>query len=83
MPSVQVDPKMLPFLVGLPAGEPPEGVQANFESPHKLAPLMYSMGTVFVFIMLCFVSARFYFKTVHIRKYTLDDCESFRCFAWA
>lgn len=83
MPSLNFDPSLLPALVDLPAGAPPKGVEPNFENPFTLAPLVYSVGSIFVFIMLCFVAARFYCKTFLIRSYTWDDCEyihSFFCF---
>ncbi|RDL40095.1 Uncharacterized protein BP5553_00074 [Venustampulla echinocandica] len=73
MPSLNIDPSLLPLLVDLPAGTPPKGVEANFENPFTLAPLVHSIGSIFVFIMLCFVTARFYYKIFLIRRYTWDD----------
>jgi len=71
-----IDPSILSSLADLPAGIPPEGIEPNFENPFTLAPLIFSIGTIFVFIMLCFVAARFYAKMILIRSYTWDDRES-------
>ncbi|KUJ12852.1 uncharacterized protein LY89DRAFT_672968 [Mollisia scopiformis] len=73
MPSLNIDPKLLPELVGLPAAMPPPGVVPNFINPYTLAPLSYWGGSVFVFIMICFVMARFYNKTFLAKAYTWDD----------
>ena len=73
--SLLVDPEILPSLANLPAGYPPNGVIANFDDPYTLAPLLYALGSVFVFIMLCFVAARFYAKVFIVRSYSWDDRE--------
>ena len=71
-----IDPSILPSLADLPAGVPPKGVEANFHNPFTLAPLIYSIGTIFVFIVLFFVGVRFYAKMFLIGGYTWDDRES-------
>ncbi|EPE24117.1 hypothetical protein GLAREA_07967 [Glarea lozoyensis ATCC 20868] len=70
---MDLDPSMFPAFAAFPAGLPPKGVTANFENPYTLAPLVYSMGALFVFIMMCFVAARFYHKAVLIKRFTWDD----------
>jgi hypothetical protein len=77
--SLKVNPEILPSLAGLPAGTPPKGVIANFDNPYTLAPLLYSLGSVFVLVMLCFVAARFYTKAFITRGYKWDDRGSICC----
>ncbi|MCJ1380898.1 hypothetical protein MMC17_004007 [Xylographa soralifera] len=59
----------------LPAAEPPPGVVPNFVNPYTQAPLLIITGSVFVAIMIMFVSARLYAKAFVIRKATWDDCK--------
>ncbi|KAH6665544.1 hypothetical protein B0J14DRAFT_233604 [Halenospora varia] len=73
MPSLNLDPKLLPLLADYPAAIAPDGVKTNFNHPFTLAPLAYWMGSIFVFVMLCFLVARLYNKAFLTRRFTWDD----------
>lgn len=63
-------------LADVPAALPPPGVRPNYVNPHSEAPLLIIMGSIFVAIMLLFVSVRIYTKIKVVGKSSPDDCTS-------
>jgi hypothetical protein len=69
------DPDAISGIDGILAATAPDGVMSNLVNPSTLAPLLYSLSSTFVLIMLGFVVARVYHKTYVLKKYTWDDCK--------
>jgi len=66
-------------LENLPAAKPPPGIVPNFVDPYSSGPILISVGSVFVVIMLAFVCVRIYTKVRIVRRSSLDDCKSRPC----
>ena len=62
-------------LAHIPAGVPPPGVVPNFVNPHSNAPILITVGSVSVALMMCFVAVRIYSKAMIVGKFSADDCE--------
>ena len=63
-------------LTQIPALPPPPGVSPDFANPHSDRPVLIIVGSMFVAIMLLFVSVRIYVKVNIVRKSSPDDCKS-------
>ena len=56
-------------------------LRPNSVNPYSEAPLLIIVGSIFVAIMLLFVSVRIYTKTKIVGKSSPDDCTSAPIFA--
>ncbi|KAH6657437.1 hypothetical protein BKA67DRAFT_643441 [Truncatella angustata] len=60
-------------LAAMPAAQPPEGVQSNFDHPDSTAPRAIAVISVFLGIMIMVVALRLYSRIWVVRKTGLDD----------
>jgi hypothetical protein len=63
------------MLAQTPAAIPPAGVEPNLVNPETKGPIVITVGTPLLAIMLLFVGVRFYNKAIVRRKLTIDDCK--------
>ena len=63
-------------LADIPAAPPPPGVIPNYVNPYSEGPVLIIVGSIFVAIMLLFVSVRIYTKVKIVGKSSPDDCMS-------
>ncbi|CAD6591540.1 MAG: hypothetical protein ASARMPREDX12_005214 [Alectoria sarmentosa] len=60
-------------LADIPAAPPPPGVIPNYVNPYSEGPVLIIVGSIFVAIMLLFVSVRIYTKVKIVGKSSPDD----------
>ena len=60
-------------LTQIPAGEPPAGVEPNFQDPVTIAPTVIIVGSVFFAVAAISVMLRIYSKSRIVRKLGWDD----------
>lgn len=63
-------------LADVPAAPPPPGVIPNYVNPYSEGSVLIIVGSIFVAIMLLFVSVRIYTKVKIVGKSSPDDCMS-------
>lgn len=72
------DPNNLPSSMDLsqiPAGRPPPGVVPNFKNPESLADSVIIVNSIFLALMLVFLTIRIYTKQFIAHGLGWDDCK--------
>jgi hypothetical protein len=62
-------------LTGMPAGEPPAGIEPNFIDPYTRGPAYIAVAVVCMALAFSFVATRLYTRFFVLKNPWWDDCE--------
>ena len=75
-----IDPKVIANLPAavlktIPAGQPPQGILADFANPPTRVPIVLAVSTVFLTLAVTCFTIRIYTKIAIAKNWRWDDCE--------